>query len=214
MLGVSLLSGGKDSFLSTLLGMEQGIDVIRCVTVIPETDSMMFHVPNIHIAGNVASLLDLETEFVPETDYEEKLLELARSGVEAIVCGAIASEFQKTRIEKICTEAGMVCFAPLWMKDQRTVIEEIISSGIRAIIVSVSAEGLGEELLGRVIDENLLAHLVRVHEKNRINITGEGGEYESLVTGIDFRERIKIREYQKIWNGSTGYLKIESVEMR
>lgn len=213
MKGVSLLSGGKDSFISTILAMSQGVDVNLCLTVVPEEDSMMFHVPNVHLADKVASLLGIGTELVSESGYLDRLRELKLRGFDGVVCGAIASEYQKTRIEKVCTDLGMVCIAPLWMKDQFLIMREIIESGIRAIIVSVSAEGLGEEILGRTIDDYLLEHLLSIRDSIGINITGEGGEYESLVTGMNFKERIRLKGWKKIWNGSSGYLRIESVEM-
>ena len=44
MKSVALMSGGKDSFLSTLTAMEQGFDVSLSLTVIPQEDSFMYHV--------------------------------------------------------------------------------------------------------------------------------------------------------------------------
>lgn len=209
---VCLMSGGKDSFFSAVIAMEQGLDLEYSITVLPEKDSMMFHVPNIKLAENVASILGLRTVFVEENAFREALEDARSKGVECVVSGAIASEYQKTRIERICTELGLMSFTPLWMKDQDLVLREIIRSQVRAMIVSVSAEGLGPEFLGRYLDNDLLEDLKKVREKIPINISGEGGEFETFVTGYSFFKDLKITESEKIWQGSSGTLKINKIE--
>lgn len=205
------MSGGKDSFLAAVFAMEQGLDLRWSLTVLPETDSMMFHVPNIRNAEKVASILGLHTEFVEEGEFANALQKAKISGVECVVSGAIASEYQKTRIERLCTELGLVSFTPLWMKDQNLILREILNSDIRAIIVSVSAEGLGKDFLGRRLDENLISDLRGVSEKIHINISGEGGEYETFVLGYAAGEDLNIEESEIIWKESSGSLVIRKL---
>ena len=52
---------------------------------------------------------------------------------------------------------------------------------IFSILVSVSADGLGRKYLGRTIDPELISELLSIKIKHGINISGEGGEYESFV---------------------------------
>lgn len=211
MKAVCLLSGGKDSFLSAVMGLEQGMDIRYSLTVLPENDSMMFHVPNIRYAENAASILGLRTEFTEEQNFRNALEEAKGKEIECVISGAIASEYQKTRIERLCTEIGLVSFIPLWMKDQERIMEEIINSEIRAMIVSVSAEGLGIDYLGRYIDGGLIADLKEKSEKVPINISGEGGEYETFVTGYGGGKSIDITEKEIVWKGSAGILVIKKV---
>lgn len=212
MKSVCLLSGGKDSFLSAVYAMEQGIDVVRAITVLPEEDSMMFHVPNIRFAEQVASILDLSVEFVGEDKFAESLADASKHGIECVISGAIASEYQKTRIERLCTELGLVSFTPLWRKTQRAILDEIINSEVHAIIVSVSAEGLGREMLGRKLDMALIEELENISASREINIAGEGGEYETFVTGYDGKKELVITESEISWSGSSGALIIRKIE--
>ena len=205
MKAISLFSGGKDSFLSALIAMEQGHDIIATVTVQPHEDSMMFHFPNHIHAGAVADLLGLRNIIISEDTFREEIEIIVReTKAEALISGAIASNYQKTRIERMCTEMGIVSITPLWLMDQERELNSVISSGIRAILVSVSADGLGKEYLGRAIDHELISDLLMLKDKHRINISGEGGEYESFVISY-LDSDISVKSYRDAWNGSTGY---------
>ncbi len=214
MKAISLLSGGKDSFLSTVIAQEQGLEVVCCVTVEPVKYSEMFHVPNYKIAKYVAKLIGLDTVFISETNFYKDLLSLAEKlGARAIISGAIASNFQKTRIEKFCTENNLLSYSPLWLMDQENELRSVILSGIRPIIVSVSAEGLGHENLGKVIDQEMISELMKLRNSLRINIAGEGGEYESLVIGFN-KKILKIQKFEDVMDGSMAYRKIDKIELQ
>ena len=208
---VALMSGGKDSFLSTVIALEQGMDIVEAITVIPEEFSYMYHFPNADKASFVSGLLNLRSEYVNENNLASKLKNFAESGVGTLISGAIASDYQKTRIENLCTNLNMRSFTPLWRKDQEDVLVEIIRRGISPIIVSVSADGFNKEDLGRVIDENYLVELKKKEEKFGINISGEGGEYETFVTYPGYGTRLNLTKSHILWEGSHGYLLLDEV---
>lgn len=205
MKSISLFSGGKDSFLSALIAMEQGHDIVATVTVHPHEDSMMFHFPNHIHAGAVSQLLNLRNIAIHEDTFREDIVRIvSETKAEALISGAIASNYQKTRIEKMCTELGIVSLTPLWLMDQEKELNSVISAGIRAMLVSVSADGLGRKYLGRTIDHELISELLSIKIKHGINISGEGGEYESFVLSYLGKD-ISVKSYRDIWNGSAGF---------
>ena len=208
---LALLSGGKDSFLSAQIALEQGYDVQAALTVIPEEFSLMFHYPNAAKAEMVASLLGVPWNTIKEEDFKSAIANYAMQGFKAITVGAIASEYQKTRVERLCTELGIMSFIPLWRKEQSLILKELQVRGITAMIVSVSADGFGPEDLGRIID---LGYIDELEEKNRkygINVSGEGGEYESFVLAARGMGELKVIESEKVWEGSHGYLLLKEV---
>ena len=209
MKAFALLSGGKDSFLSAQIAMEQGYEIEGAISVIPREFSMMFHYPNAARAKLVAELLGVEWIPVPESNVFENIAKMCRGRVDALISGAIASDYQKTRIEKMCTEAGIISYSPLWRKSQKRILEEIIMRGIQAIIVSVSAEGFDMNDLGRLLDSEYVSELERKNSKYGINIAGEGGEYETFVLGTKHGKLLEIKKSRKIWEGSHGYLLID-----
>ena len=60
-------------------------------------------------------------------------------------------------------------------------MKELITSGFRAIITGVFAAPFSRDWLGREIDREALSGLQQYVQSHRITLTGEGGEYETLV---------------------------------
>ncbi|MGC8506099.1 MAG: diphthine--ammonia ligase [Thermoplasmata archaeon] len=209
MKAISLFSGGKDSYLSARIAMEQGFDIVELVTVVPEEFSMMYHYPNSAMSSYPGTLIGRPLVVLKETEIHEYLNKLRNRDIDAVVSGAVESEYQKTRIEKMCTDASVISYAPLWRKDQELLLKELLMRGIEAIIVSVSAEGLDQSYLGRPIDQEMLEKLLQVRKRYGINIIGEGGEYESFVISDKSADRkIEIRKHEVEWHESYGYFRI------
>ena len=98
-------------------------------------------------------------------DLKTVLINLKNKGVEAIFAGALASEYQKSRIDQLCNDIGLISKAPLWHVNPKEYMEEIIDSGFEVIIISVSAEGLDRSWLGRRIDHELLEEIITLNSK-------------------------------------------------
>ena len=209
MKAVSLLSGGKDSFLSAVIATESGMDIEYALIVKPEEESPMFHVPNIGNAALTARLLGLKSLEITESEFDSYFTIMHRDGIETIVSGATASDYQHSRIERLCTLEKMISFAPLWRLDPYLVLNELLLRKISAVIVSVSAEGLDDSYLGRSIDETFISDIAKVEKKYKVNPLGEGGEYESFVTGMHGHRSITIQNARKVWSGSSGYLELK-----
>lgn len=211
----ALFSGGKDSTYAVYLAQQRGWDVSRLITMVPEKgESYMFHVPNIGLCGMLAEAMGIShVEWKTAGEEEKELDDLRKAleghGVEGIITGAIASDYQATRIDRLCHELGMRSFSPLWRWDQESVLMDILAAGFKVIIVGVYADGLGKEWLGRELDSAALTELQKLAEKNRMNISGEGGEFETLVLdGPNFMKKLEILESEIFWDGTRGELKV------
>jgi len=218
-----LFSGGKDSTLAAYKAMEDGWQVEYLLSMHSENpNSYMFHVPNIHLTQLLSQamevpLIQAETPGEKEEELEDlmhALMNLKNKGVEAIFTGAIHSEYQKSRIDGLCKEIGLKSIAPLWHRDPQEYMQEVIDLGFEVIITSVSAEGLDESWLGRVIDEDLLEELRVLNEKHGLHMAFEGGEAETLVLdGPIFKKRLNILDTKKVWNVDSGHLVIKDAEL-
>ncbi|MCW4026596.1 MAG: diphthine--ammonia ligase, partial [Candidatus Bathyarchaeota archaeon] len=119
----ALVSGGKDSALALYRVLESGHNVRYLVTMIPRReDSWMFHYPNIRLTGLFAEAVGIplvrsETSGIKEEELEDLRELLATLDVEGIVSGAVFSEYQKSRIDRVCRELGFKSVAPLWHED-------------------------------------------------------------------------------------------------
>src|SRR3989339_1129359 len=96
-----LFSGGKDSCFALFWAISQGFDPF-IITVIPEEYSEMFHHPNINATSLQAKAIGIRQVWLDATDknWHGKLKSiLKKEKAEGIVTGAIASEFQRVRID-------------------------------------------------------------------------------------------------------------------
>lgn len=200
-----LFSGGKDSVFAAFWAMYSGWDPVL-VTVIPEEYSMMFHHPNAKWTSLQAEAMGLEQVTLEAKENElEKLKDvLSKMELKGIVTGAICSEYQKQRIDKIGYELNVPTYSPLWHKDE--VLYEEITRFFDTYITAVSAEGLGEELLGTKYSE--------LGKRKNIHPLLEGGEGETFVADAPFfKKKIEVLKWKKDWDGVRGVAHIEEAEL-
>ncbi len=216
MNAIALFSGGKDSTYAIYLAMQQGFEITRLVTIYPKNnESYMYHIPQIERTEYQARAMGLKRDEYSIGDETHELKEVLENyHVDAVVSGAIASNYQKTKIEEICTELGFVSYAPLWGKDQELILRDMLHAGLKIMILGVYAYGLDASYLGQLIDDGILERLKKVESKYKINMAGEGGEYETFVIDAPFfSKRIEVKNIERIWDGVRGELKIGNMEL-
>ena len=135
-------------------------------------------------------------------------------GLDAICTGALASVYQKTRVERICSELELECISPLWHLDPETHLRNLLRDGFLVTIVSVSALGLDQSWLGRIIDEEAISELVKLGSRYGFHVGFEGGEGETFVLDCPlFDRRIEILRSEKHWEGDAGRLEINEARL-
>ena len=215
-----LATGGKDSALALHRVINKGYEVVYLVSMIPlREDSWMFHYPNIHLVDLFAEAVEIplvkaETLGIKEREVEDLKHLIEKLDVEGIVSGAIASNYQKTRIEKICKQLKLKCITPLWHEHPLDILKEILDLKFDVIITGVYAYGFSGEWLGRKIDEDAVEALMELNRKYSISLVGEGGEYETLVLDAPFfKKRIKIIKAEKVWKNQSGYFLVTKAKL-
>jgi len=216
----ALISGGKDSSFAIYKALQEGHEVTDLVTIMPENeDSYMFHSANIHLTELISEACGIPLTSQLSTGEKEKELEdlrkaISRVKVDGVAVGAIESEYQASRVRRICDELGIKMYAPLWhMEPERLLREMITIMDIR--IVKVAAAGMDESWLGRCFDARMIEDLKALNRKYGVHIAGEGGEYESLVLEAPFyKKRIDILDTRNLWMGDHGIMKVVRAELR
>jgi ABC transporter with metal-binding/Fe-S-binding domain ATP-binding protein len=219
----ALLSGGKDSLYAAYLAKKQGHEIKFIVSILSENaESYMFHVPNINLVNTQAEAMGLPLiEKRTKGQKEEELNDLRDvlsgiKGIDGVVSGALASNYQKTRIDKLCKELKLESVAPLWQINQETYLKNLIKDGFNAVIVAVAAPPLDEKWLGKSLNEQTVGELVALNKKHGISLVGEGGEFDTFVTDCPlFRKKIEIIDSEKVWDKKTrsGQLEIKKVKL-
>jgi ABC transporter with metal-binding/Fe-S-binding domain ATP-binding protein len=151
-------------------------------------------------------IIYVKTKGEKEKELDELKQAVRKLKVDAIITGAVASNYQRERIEKICKELKIKHLSPLWGRNQEELVNEMVDSGMEIIITAVAADGLTKEWLGRKIDKKTVLEL----KKLNLNIAGEGGEFESFVLYMPgFGKRLKITEKKICWKQDSGYMEIK-----
>lgn len=184
-----LLSGGKDSVAAVETARGFGWDVVAALALRPAADdAWMFHTPNLDVVAGVARCLGLPLRSAAVRqgqDEEVADLEAALAQAKAdlrldgVVSGALASEYQKTRIDAIGHRLGLRTFAPLWHKEPHGYVRSLVDGGWDVRFSRCAAEGVPAAWAGARLDAARLEAMAR--HPARPHVAGEGGEYETLV---------------------------------
>ncbi len=209
-LGV-LFSGGKDSVYAMHVMARQNYEISCLISVQSENkDSFMFHTPNIDMTKMQAQALGIPLlTHKTKGDKEKELDDLydaikdavKKHKIEGIITGALFSDYQRERIEKIVEELGLKMFSPLWHMPQE---EEMmhLAEIFEITFSSVAALGLNKKWLGKRITKEDVHNLIALNKKHGLNVAGEGGEFESLVLDAPmFKKKIVIEEFKIIEAG-------------
>lgn len=220
MIMAALFSGGKDSMYAIYQVIKKDHKIKYLATIHSKNPySYMYHTSNIGLTLIQSRCLDIqlvskESKGEKEKEVEDLKILLNNLGVGGVVCGAIASNYQRKRIEKVCKELKLKLLTPLWNKDPEELLREMLKNKFEIIITSVSADGFDERWLGRKIDEKCIEDLIELNKNFGINISGEGGEYESLVLDCPiFKRKILITEAEEIWKDNNGIYEIKDAKL-
>ena len=215
-----LFSGGKDSTYAAYVAQQRGWEIGPLITIRPaDPESMMFHVPNLHLTALQAEAMALpllEETATPGEEGELDALRRAfdRADADGIVVGAIASDYQHSRVNRVAHALDLPVFAPLWRQDPRQLVRDYLRAGFRIAFSSVSAEGLDASWLGRTWDDATVDDLLRLHESHGVHPCGEGGEFETLVLdGPLFRKRLIVDGAEPAWQGRAGVWRVTAAHL-
>jgi len=181
-------SGGKDSCLACYKAMGKGYQIGFLLNLISkEYQRCCFH-------GLQKELIDLQANLIGvplfqkevsdkmelyEKEFKEAVLCLKTKGVKGMVFGDIYLTEHKNWVERVCRDLQIKMIEPLWQTPPEKIMEEFIGLGFKAVVVSAKAELLGQDFIGREVDQQLLEEL----KKRKICPCGENGEFHTFVIG-------------------------------
>ncbi|KRX39041.1 Diphthine--ammonia ligase, partial [Trichinella murrelli] len=242
---VALLSGGKDSCFNLMKCVQNGhqatcVANLRPPDGIDDLESYMFQTVGHEGISTIAEALELplisrtihgsssncEIEYFDTTndeveDMKQLLLEAKKLyNVEAVSSGAIASNYQKNRIDYICERIDLESLTYLWQRDQVALLNDMMEQQLDAVIVKTASMGLLPNVyLGKTVRESFEKFL-QLKNDYGFNVCGEGGEYETMVVHCPlFKRRIVIEHVERVINESNciapvGYLKIHRMRLQ
>lgn len=199
---VALVSGGKDSLFSIAKAKEYGHELICIANLAPmdsstiELNSFMYQSAGHNLVPLISECLGvplyrksitgsaidqtLSYSDVTSGDEVEDLYDLLQSvlskhpDINAITTGAIASTYQRLRVEDVCSRLRLQSLCYLWQRDRSELLDEMVESGLEAVLVKVAGAGLSpRKHLGKSL-KNLNLELRRLNAKYGLDLCGEG----------------------------------------
>jgi predicted ATP pyrophosphatase (TIGR00289 family) len=126
----------------------------------------------------------------------------------------VESAYQSQRIQRICDRLKILCINPLWRKNQKALLEELVAEGFRVIISGVFAYPLDAGWLGKEIDAEVIARLVQLQREFGVSPSGEGGEIETTVLDAPmFRKRVEVLDSMVEARGNSGVFIIKKARL-
>eukprot|EP00892_Ulva_mutabilis_P002713 jgi/Ulvmu1/12442/UM009_0094.1 len=203
---VALLSGGKDSCYNILKCQEHGHELIALANLHPapsgpdDLDSHCFQTVGHQLLPLYAACMNVplyrkqfngqsvarglqydraEGDEVEELHALLAFVQTKHPDVRGVASGAIASDYQRLRVENVCGRLSLVSLAYLWHVPQVQLLQGMVDAGLHSILVKVASLGLNERHLGKSLVQ-LQSTLIGLAEKYGCNACGEGGEFETL----------------------------------
>uniref|UniRef100_A0A8K9UG11 Diphthine--ammonia ligase n=1 Tax=Oncorhynchus mykiss TaxID=8022 RepID=A0A8K9UG11_ONCMY len=227
---VALISGGKDSCYNMMQCVAAGHQIVALANLRPankdELDSYMYQTVGHQAIDLYAEAMDLplyrrtiqgsslntgRDYSQTEGDEVEDLYHLLnmvqeKEDVEAVSVGAILSDYQRVRVENVCVRLGLQPLAYLWRRDQATLLSEMISCDLHALLIKVAAFGLDpEKHLGKPLAD-MEPYLTQLSEKYGVHVCGEGGEYETFTLDCPlFKKRLVIDAMETVIHSADAF---------
>lgn len=183
-------SGGKDSAHALLRAIEsEKYEIVALLTTVNRDThrSTMHGIPLTLLEAQAASIgiplyiVDLTPKGNME-DYSSAMSQAVQHfkdlGVTHFIFGDIFLHDVRQYREQQLAPYDIKVVEPLWGQSSEKVMENFLSSGLKTIIVTTMADGLGAAAIGKLIDREFVASLTSLSTK--IDPNGENGEYHTF----------------------------------
>lgn len=180
-------SGGKDSAHALWKIIQAGeYEVVALLTTVNRDThrSTMHGIPLFLLEKQAESIgfplyiVDLTPQGGME-DYssamENVVKHFKKEGVTHFIFGDIFLRDVRVYREQQLSPYGIEVVEPLWGKMSKEIMDDFLSSGLKTVVVTTMADGLGEAAIGKLIDRCFVDSLPEYIDPN-----GENGEYHTF----------------------------------
>lgn len=210
-------SGGKDSALALYRALKLKINVLYLLNMCDEKGNFS-RSHGLHYSVLKRQAYAIGIPLIQKScswnNYEKKfkevVLEIKKSNINAGIFGDIDLQEHRDWIEKVCKDLNIQPIIPLWKEEREKLMKEFINAKFKAIVVAVN-NNLGDEWLGREIDEKFIEDIKKFNAEKNLNIDlcGERGEYHTFVyDGPIFKERVNFSIGKKFSKENKKFIEI------
>jgi diphthine-ammonia ligase len=209
---IASVSGGKDSLYALYSALQKGIKV----------DYLLF----IKAGGKAHRLnrwlikLVSESVGIPALEVDKDIPKiqkfLKKMDTETLISGVVGTSEHIDWYREICDPINVKHYAPLWGKNLSGSLVEMKELGFRILIVELDASmGFKKSWLGKELDDKILQEIFRLEKEQKINPSGEHGEYHTFVLDCPvYKKKIEITDCKAMWEGNKGYFVIKKANLQ
>jgi diphthine-ammonia ligase len=211
-------SGGKDSCLALFRTIKKYGKPKYLLNMLTEDGyRSRSHGLSKTVLEKQAYLLQIPINFYATTwgDYEsvfiDALHDLKKEGIEMGVFGDIKIPDQPDWIahrqwaDHVCNKASITAYEPLWDDSVQILLQDFFDAGFVAKIISVNAELLSANYLGKILDKELITEFTKLG----IDPAGEKGEYHTIVIdGPIFTKPLCLLEKERVLKEGYWFLDV------
>lgn len=180
-------SSGKDAALALYhLQKESLFQVEKLITSVnTHYNRVTMHGLRIELVIQQAKAIGIPLELIrlpkaPSMETYNEILtkkvgELVKEGYQHTAFGDIFLEDLRKYREEQLKPFGIKAHFPLWGRDTRNLMYELLELGFKAIVVCINGEKLDKSFVGREIDEQFIKDLPK-----NVDPCGENGEYHTF----------------------------------
>nr|WP_227021249.1 adenine nucleotide alpha hydrolase [Oceaniferula marina] len=180
-------SSGKDcAWALHVLKQDPEVELLGLFTTVNEAfDRVAMHAVRNELVQAQAQSAGLPLELIPipypctNEDYEERMGDFVsrclERGVEYMAFGDLYLEDVRQYREKQLEGSGIQPMFPIWGLDTKELSQEMLASGLRAMITCVDPKQVPVELAGKEYDADFLSQL-----PDGMDPCGENGEFHSF----------------------------------
>lgn len=208
-------SGGKDACFALWQSIRHGLTPTCLLTMLKaDQDQTSAHGLKRQVLAAQAECLQLPIIFgrADFGDYEaglkRALQEVQNSfNTQQLTFGDIDLQAHRDWYEKILAKTGITPYFPLWHYPREQLLDDMLANGFETMIVSLKADKLDQELLGKVLTPDIV-HQIRLQG---VCPTGEDGEFHTLVLNAPhFTKRLTVK-IKGVIEDEWGYTQLDIV---
>lgn len=208
-------SGGKDSCFALIQSLKLGMKPQVLLNVLNEEGKISrSHGIPLEILQAQANVCDLPLHAISSSwaNYEPNFVDALtylkeKYSLKYAVFGDIDLQEHRDWEEMVCKKAGLAATLPLWKRNRKELVEEMLNNNMEACIVSCNT-AMGEQFIGQKLTFDLIEQL----EHLGIDPCGENGEYHTLVTNCTlFKAPIKVEVIKSIFHNNYWFSNLKLV---
>jgi uncharacterized protein (TIGR00290 family) len=200
-------SGGKDSTLALYRCLQQSDCTVQTLftTLSNSLRRITMHGVREELLEQQAQaigipLVKMELPSSNTMEAYQKLMsthlnDFKQQGINTAIFGDIYLEDLKAYREKQLEHFDLKGYFPLWKEPVKTILQEFIDLGFKAVVVCCNARLLDKSFLGRIIDEQFIKDL-----PSNVDPCGENGEFHTFVVdGPIFKQSVNYKLGEKVY---------------